>query len=129
MSCFMLPASILEEVEKIIIRFWWGSKDSKGISWIAWARLCRPKVEGGMGFRHMASFHLALLTKQAWRITTNPDLLLSQILKPRYFPNSKFFLAEVGERPSWTWRSIMGTKQIQETCLRRRIGNMMNTPI
>lgn len=129
MSCFMLPASILEEVEKIIIRFWWGSKDSKGISWIAWARLCRPKVEGGMGFRHMASFNLALLTKQAWRITTNPDLLFSQILKPRYFPNSKFFLAEVGERPSWTWRSIMGTKQIQETCLRRRIGNMMNTPI
>lgn len=50
MSCFMLPTSILEEVEKIIRRFWWGSKSSKGISWLAWARLCRPKAEGGMGF-------------------------------------------------------------------------------
>lgn len=29
MSCFQLPSSIIEEVEKIIRRFWWGSKYSK----------------------------------------------------------------------------------------------------
>lgn len=37
MSCFKLPISILEEVEKIIRRYWWGSKQSRGISWMSWA--------------------------------------------------------------------------------------------
>lgn len=111
MSIFKLPESILDEVEKIIRRFWWGSKHTKGIYWMSWARLCRPKAEGGMGFGDMASFNLALLTKQAWRITTSPDLLLSKILKARYFPSSSFHCAELGERPSWTWRSIILTQQ------------------
>lgn len=124
MSCFKLPVALLEEVEKIIRRFWWGSKDSKGIPWLAWGRLHRPKAEGGMGFRDMA-----LLTKQAWRITTNPDLLVSRILKARYFPTTSFFLAEVCESPSLTWRSIVSTRAILESGLRRRIGNGRNTPI
>lgn len=124
MSCFKLPVALLEEVEKIIRRFWWGSKDSKGIPWLAWGRLHRPKAEGGMGIRDMA-----LLTKQAWRITTNPDLLVSRILKARYFPTTSFFLAEVGESPSLTWRSIVSTRAILESGLRRRIGNGRNTPI
>lgn len=74
---------------------------------MSWARLCRPKSEGGIGFRDMESFNLALLAKQAWRITTKPELLLSRILKARYFPNSSFFVADLGDRPSQTWRSIL----------------------
>lgn len=102
MSCFKLPDSILEEVEKTIRRYWWGSKHSKGVSWLALARLCRPKITGDMGFRDIASFNLALLTKQAWRITSNPDLIISKILKARYYPASSFFKAELGDRPSLT---------------------------
>lgn len=115
MSCFKFPSSILDEVEKIIRRFWWGSKISRGISRLSWARLCRPKLEGGMGFLDMASFNLALLTKQACRIITSPDLLLSTILKDRYFPSSLFFDMEKHpthqatprsriEEAHWQWR-------------------------
>lgn len=107
MSCFKLPDSILEEVEKIIQRFWWGSKNSKGISWISWGRLCRTKQQGGMGFRYMECFNLAWLTKQAWRIMTRPELIISQIIKARYYPGASFSCAEIGDRPSLTWRSIL----------------------
>lgn len=82
-----------------------------------------------MGFRDIESFNLALLTKHAWRITTNLDLLLSKILKAKYFPRSSFFLAELGERPSLTWRSILSTKTFLKAGLRRRIGNGASTPI
>lgn len=129
MSCFKLPQTIMEEAEKIIRRFWWGSKHSKCISWMSWARLCRTKMDGGMGFRDLESFNIALLTKQAWRITSNPDLLLSKILKAKYFPRSSFSLAELGERPSLTWHSILSTRPFLEAGLRRRIGNGESTPI
>lgn len=76
-----------------------------------------------MGFRDMECFNLALLAKQAWRVFLHPDLLLSRILKAKYFPRTSFLLAEVGERPSQTWRSILAAKPFMEMGLRRRIGN------
>lgn len=82
-----------------------------------------------MGFRDLECFNLALLKKQAWRITTNPDLLLSRILKAMYFPLTSFVLADLGERPSLTWRSILEARPFLELGLRRRIGNGMHTHI
>lgn len=123
MSCFKLPESILDGVEKIVRRFRWGSKQSKGISWISWAKLCGAKVDGGMGFRDMAGFNLALLTKQVWRISTWPDLLLSRVLKARYLFDASFACAELGDRSSLTWRSILLARPHLEPGLRRKIGN------
>lgn len=127
MSCFKLPSTILDETEKIIRRYWWGSKNSRGIPWMSWARLCRSKSEGGVGFRDMENFNLALLAKQAWRITTTPELLLSQILKARYFPNRSFFVADLGDRPSQTWSSILLARPHLKAGLRKRIGNGEST--
>lgn len=72
---------------------------------------------------------MALLTKQAWRLINQPDTLLARVLKARYYPRSSFFLAEVGERPSLTWRSIIQSRPWLEAGIRRRIGNGATTSI
>lgn len=77
----------------------------------------------------MASFNLALLTKQAWRITTQPKLLISRILKVRYFLGASFSCSELGDRPSLTWRSILLARQCLEAGLGKRIGNGLKTSI
>lgn len=124
MSCFKLPDSFCVEVERIIRNFWWGTSNSdRGIPWKAWKTLCRPKCEGGLGFRGLSCFNNSLLAKQLWRLHTHPQSLLARSLKARYFPSSSLWEANVGFNPSYAWRSIWGARPLLELGSRWRIGD------
>ncbi|XP_012841270.1 PREDICTED: uncharacterized protein LOC105961590 [Erythranthe guttata] len=91
--------------------------------------MCKLKNEGGFGFRDLESFNMAMLTKQAWRIFTCPNLLLSRIIKAKYFPQGYILSANIGSRPSATWRSIFKVIPYLRAGIRRRIGNGVGTSI
>lgn len=60
--------------------FWWGDTDDKKcMYWAVWWRLCVPKKLGGMGFRDLHAFNLAMLAKQSWRLINNPESLCAQV--------------------------------------------------
>jgi hypothetical protein len=91
MACFRLPRGLSENISPIIRQFWWGSKQGKRKpSWVSWDVMTKPKHLGGMGFRDMEIFNLALLAHQAWRLLVEPNSLRARILKAAYFPNTCF---------------------------------------
>ena len=64
-SCFKILDMLCKELNSMISNFWWGQKDKeRKMVWVSWEKLCTLKVEGGMGFRDLKAFNLALLTKQ-----------------------------------------------------------------
>ncbi|XP_031121153.1 uncharacterized protein LOC116024401 [Ipomoea triloba] len=65
MSVFLLPESVCLSIERTMNRFWWGSGTDRRIHWNAWDRLCIPKKFGGLGFKDLRAFNLAMLGKQA----------------------------------------------------------------
>ena len=65
-------------------------------SWVSWEKLCTPKVEGGMGFRDLKAYNLALLAKQGWRIQQNPSSLIHRVFKAKYFTGIPFKEAQLG---------------------------------
>lgn len=65
MSCFLIPKTLCQEIEKMLNAFWWNSKSSstKGVKWLSWTCMCMPKKSGGLDFRDLGGFNLALLGK------------------------------------------------------------------
>ncbi|XP_060969479.1 uncharacterized protein LOC133036764 [Cannabis sativa] len=60
MSVFLIPKGICEDLEQLM--------NKSGIHWMKWDRMCEAKDQGGMGYRHLHDFNIALLGKQAWRL-------------------------------------------------------------
>lgn len=69
--------------------------------------MCKPKCQGGLGFRDLELFNQALLVKQGWRILNDPNSMLTQVLKGRYFRDGTFVTAKSGGNPSFIWRSLL----------------------
>lgn len=108
MSVFKIPLGLCEDIQKVIARFWWGSKEEKrGIHWAKWERMSKAKCRGGMGFKEFSCFNYALVAKQGWRILQFPDSLVAQVLQARYFKQSNFLQAKLGSNPSSIWKSIL----------------------
>ena len=66
-----------------------------------------PKGKGGMGFRDLQSFNLAMLAKQVWRLLREPESLCAQVLRARYYPDGKLLNARMKGGSSYTWQSVL----------------------
>ena len=57
--------------------------------------MCKSKLNGGMGFQNLQAFNLAGLAKQGWRLISNPNSLVAQIYKARYYLHGDVFRAKL----------------------------------
>ncbi|KAL4281182.1 hypothetical protein GQ457_03G016830 [Hibiscus cannabinus] len=107
MSYYLLPSSLVEEMSHSIRRFWWSGKGSaRGWPLVAWDDICLPKAAGGIGFKDLHLFNIALLGKQLWRLLSTPDSLLCRTLRAKYFPNGDLFSASAPTRSSFAWKGL-----------------------
>ncbi|KAB2614065.1 hypothetical protein D8674_036381 [Pyrus ussuriensis x Pyrus communis] len=81
MCIFKFPAAVCKELDALVAGFWWGCKE--GAHKIHW------------------------VSKECWRLITEPDSLCSKVIKARYFPHSSIWDAKKGGRASWAWSSLI----------------------
>lgn len=93
------------------------------IHWIAKDRFCRGKSDGGLGFRDLEAFNLALLARQLWRLMQSTLSLVYRLLKARYFPTTGILDASIGRYASYTWRSLWEARWIVEKGSRWIVGD------
>jgi len=104
MSCFLLSPDTCKKITSATSNYWWsGTADKRIIHWRNWPDLTLPKSHGGLEFRDIKNFNLAMLGKQGWRLMTNPDSLCARVLKGKYYPQGDFMSAGKKKNASHTW--------------------------
>ena len=112
-SLFKIPKVICDGINSILAKYWWGqSWNEKKIHWINWNKLCSPKNKGGIGFRDIHAFNLAMLAKQAWSLIQGSHSLFYRVYKARYFPSCSFMEAELGSNLSFIWHSLLQAREL-----------------
>ena len=113
MSCFKLPIGLCHEIEALIKKFFWGQRGGgRKVHWIKWEELCKPKSQGGMGFKDLSMFNDALLAKQTWRLLHNKTSLFYRVFKSKFFPTSTIMEAANLSSASYAWRSIIRGREV-----------------
>ena len=82
-----------------------------------------------MGFKDLEAFNQALVGKQVWRILTKPNLLVSKVLKAKYFPKESILNCKTPQDASRIWQGLMGERSLIDKDLIRRIGNGRSTSV
>ncbi|KAK2410765.1 hypothetical protein QL285_046110 [Trifolium repens] len=124
MNIYLLPDTLINEIERMLNSFWWGGGgDNKGIRWLAWDKLTCPKNEGGLGFRDFHCFNMAMVAKQGWNFMHKPTSLVARLYKARYFPYNSFLSSNIGNNPSFAWRSIWRARKVLLLGCRWQIGD------
>lgn len=114
MSCFLLPKNLCQELEQLFNNYWWrtgNAANQKGLNWLSWNNMSGPKSKGGLGFRNLYGFNIALLGKHLWNFMHNSNSLVARIFKARYFPTSHVLKASRGSGSSFLWTGLWTAKE------------------
>ncbi|XP_035543621.1 uncharacterized protein LOC118347698 [Juglans regia] len=124
MSVFKLPKRLCRDINLLLSRFWWVNQQGESsICWRKWEKMGKQKSKGGLGFRDVESFNMALLAKQGWRLIKNPMSLAARVFKEKYFRQSNFMDAKLNSQPSLIWRSIWQARELVKDGVRWRVGD------
>jgi ribonuclease HI len=129
MSCFDLTKGLCEEISSMIGQYWWSQQDKVNkIHWVSWEKITKTKRYGGLGYRDLYVFNIAMLARQAWRLLVCPDTLCALVLCAKYFSQGGILEARPRGGISYTWRSILkGVKLLKEGLIWRiGDGNSIN---
>ncbi|XP_026378591.1 uncharacterized protein LOC113273032 [Papaver somniferum] len=111
MNCFKIPKTICNEINAIQRDFFWNKEQDKsiGVYYFDWDAVNKPKELGGLEFKNMEIFNMAMLTKIAWRLVSEPDSLWSSTMKASHYPNTEIIRLDTKPKAtdSWIWKGIM----------------------
>lgn len=85
MCVFVILIQLCEKLERMMNSFWWGKEgqNTGDLKWKYWNKLCTRKEEGGLGFRKLHDFNIAMLAKQSWNLLISPNSLASRVIRAR----------------------------------------------
>lgn len=109
MQIFFIPKCLLAKLEQKMKIFFWGFKEDKAhnLHYKAWRDVCKPKVEGGIGFIKLYAMNKAFVTKLAWNVSTQTDKTWVKLIRAKHLRGRRLLdIEHTRHVSSWIWGGI-----------------------
>ncbi|KAL2248030.1 UNVERIFIED_CONTAM: hypothetical protein Sindi_2655300 [Sesamum indicum] len=122
-SAFILPKKVTNEIEKRLRTFLWKGTSTSGYAKVAWKDLCRPKEEGGLGFKDITLLNRALMAKKLCDIIRcdRTSIWVTWLYQDRLRDTSIWTISEHGG--SWGWRKLLRLRIFLRSMVDYKIGD------
>ncbi|WMV56909.1 hypothetical protein MTR67_050294 [Solanum verrucosum] len=115
-AVFILPQSILKEVDKICRAFLWGcNAEQKKIALVSWEKICLPKRKGGLNVKGSSNWNIASVGQLLWQIVVNKESLWLKWIHGIYIKtDASIWTHKVPTDCSWYWKKLNGIKILMQ---------------
>ncbi|XP_062076011.1 uncharacterized protein LOC133780155 [Humulus lupulus] len=108
----IIPKKILKSINSICRAFLLkGAWDYMGSGNVAWDTLCKPKSEGGMGFRNIMNWNIAAIGKYIWAVASKKDNLWIKWVHNVYIKDEDWWAYTAPMQSSWYWKKNVAVKE------------------
>ncbi|KAL5714260.1 hypothetical protein ACHQM5_016245 [Ranunculus cassubicifolius] len=102
LSVYKWPETVNKQGERNLKNFFWaGTPDVGKAVTVGWNKCCKPRKEGGLGFRRLKEVNQALLMKLGWSILKK-DNNLARFMKAKYFSRNGTVIRYHKKSSIWT---------------------------
>ncbi|GJS60016.1 putative RNA-directed DNA polymerase, eukaryota, reverse transcriptase zinc-binding domain protein [Tanacetum coccineum] len=123
-SVLMIPIGILLDIEQLIRGFLWCNGELKrGKAKVAWADICLPKSEGGLGLRSLEIFNIALMTTHIWNIVSNKESLWVRWIHTYKLKGRSLWEVPLNREASWGWLKLLQLRDLVRPFFWKQIGS------
>ncbi|KAJ6925333.1 hypothetical protein NC651_009871 [Populus alba x Populus x berolinensis] len=129
-SIFILPASTVRKIEGYLASFLWkGSSLTHSGAKVAWASLCYPMNEGGLGIKSITTWNKAALLKHVWRLISKNSSIWVTWVQSVLLRGRSFWYIKLPMISSWSWKKILQSRSWCKGLFTSSIGNGRDTSL
>ncbi|GJX79329.1 hypothetical protein Tco_0327478 [Tanacetum coccineum] len=112
-NVFLLPKTVVKEINKILKNFLWNNEEvSRRNAKVAWKKICKPKIYGGLSLKDITVWNKALLVKHLWNIAIKKDSLWVKWISTVKLKNMSIWVVQKESSDSWGWKILLDIRDI-----------------
>lgn len=129
-NMFLLPCHTIRKIESILAAFLWkGTSLNRSGAKVAWASLCYPLKEGGLGIKSIRTWNNAAVLKHVWRLHTESSSVWVEWVHSILLRGRCFWYINPPSTSSWSWRKILLSRTKCKGMFTSCIGNGKSTSL
>ncbi|KAD3066367.1 hypothetical protein E3N88_34247 [Mikania micrantha] len=127
-SVFVLPISVLNDLEKMCRSFLWNNSDPiRGKAKVKWKECCLPVKHGGLGLKSLRSWNTALMSRHIWNIISHKNSLWVKWVNQYHLKGRNFWEIPIKREDCWSWRKLLQQRDLLHNHMISIIGNGLST--
>lgn len=128
-TIFILPCATIRKIESMMAGFLWkGRLDRSGAS-VAWADVCYPKEEGGLGIKRIKEWNKAATLKHLWNLLSRRQSVWGMWIHTYLLKGQSIWQIQIPSKPTWVWRKILQSREWCRGDFTAKIGNGRHTSL